>query len=94
MNFSSGTANCSGTIIGNSNVKKIEATFQLLKKNTSGQFVSYYTWPKVTANGNYLTWSGSCSVTPGVYRLQVTAIVTNTSNVSETVTTHYDKEYK
>jgi len=47
INFVSGNAHCTGTIIGKTNVKKIEATFQLLKKNTNGQFISYYSWPKV-----------------------------------------------
>ena len=94
INFTSGTACCTGTIYGKSNVKRIEATFQLLKKNSSGQFIPYYTWPKATANSNYLNWSGTCSVTPGDYRLQVTAVVTNTSNVSETAITYIDKTYK
>ena len=93
ISFNSGTANCVGIIVGNANVKKIEATFQLLKKNTSNVFVTHYTWPKVTVNSDYLAWSGSCSVTPGTYRLQVTAIVTNTSNVSETVVTYCEKIY-
>jgi len=94
ITFSSGTAYCDGTIVAKSDVIRIEATFQLQKKNASGSFVTEYTWPKVTVNDNYLTWSGSRTVTPGVFRLQVTAIATNRSNVSETVVTYCEKEYK
>jgi len=94
ISFSSGTAYCSGIIEAYSNTKKIEATFQLLKKNASGGFSAEYTWPKVTVNGDYLTWSGSRPVSKGVYRLQVTAVVTNKNNVSETIVTYCEKEYK
>jgi len=94
MTFSSGTASCTGTLLGTSAVKRIEATFQLLKKNSSGGFDVEYTWPKATADSNVLTWSGSRTVTPGTYRLKVTAVATSTSNSSETVTTYCEKEYK
>jgi len=94
ITFSSGTASCTGRIYGFSNVNKIEATFELQKKNASGSFDPYYTWPKVTVNSDYLSWSGSRSVSTGVYRLQVIAVVTNTSNISERIVTYCEKEYK
>jgi hypothetical protein len=91
--FSNGTAYCEGVIQGKTNVNKIEATFKLLKKNASGNFVTEYTWPKATSNSAFLFFSGTRSVTTGIYRLQVTADVTNTSNVTETVTAYVDKTY-
>ena len=36
ISFSSGASTFGGPIIGNPNVKKIEATFQLFKKNANG----------------------------------------------------------
>ena len=94
ISFSSGTAYCDGLIIGQQNVSKIVATFTLLKKNANGTYVAYYSWAAVTANNTWLSFAQSCSVTTGQYRLQVSAVVTNTSGVSETVTTYSDREYK
>ena len=94
ITFSSGTAYCDGVIIGQQNVSKIVATFTLLKKGSNGINTAHYSWAAVTVKDFWLSFSGNCSVSTGQYRLQVSAVVTNTSGVSETVTTYSDRECK
>jgi hypothetical protein len=94
LSFSNGTANASGVILGQSNTASISASFSLKELNSSGSYVTTYTWPTKYATGTLLTFSGSTSATQGkTYRLYVTAVVTNTSGSAESVTSYVQATY-
>jgi hypothetical protein len=94
LTFSNGTANVSGVIAGKSNTASISATFSLKELNSSGTYVTVYTWPTKNATGTLLTFSGSTNATQGkTYRLYVTVVVTNASGSAETVTDYVQVTY-
>lgn len=85
LSFSSGTAMCSGLIIGKPGTTKINATFYLQIKNMNGTFSTVKTWSGLTSNNVFLTFSGTNSVTSGqTYRLRCDAIITRNGS-TETV---------
>lgn len=85
LQISSGTASCSGSVIGFSGTTRITATFTLERKNTNGTFSAVKTWSGLSSNSATLTFSGTHTVSSGTYRLKGTAVVTR-NGTSETVT--------
>ena len=93
LTFSSGQANASGIVEGESNTTRISATYSLQEKN-GNNWTTVHTWPTVTIYGKLLTFTGSASATQGkTYRLTVNATVTNTAGTSETVSEYLEKTY-
>jgi hypothetical protein len=77
LQFSSNTASCTGSVIGNPGTTKITATFYLERKNANGTFTVVKEWPNQTSNSSILTFSGTHPVISGVtYRLRCDAVVT------------------
>jgi len=89
MSYSGGKVNWSGYINGNSNVTKITATYKLEKQVAASNGTTYYspvgTWSDSTTTSTALLTSNSATATTGTYKLSLTAVVTNSSGVSETV---------
>ena len=93
--YSGNTASCSGRIRGKSDVNSITATFTLRRVNANGTTTLVSTWSGLSSSTNSLNFSGTYSpVSVGeTYRLSVTATLTTTSGVSETVSHSFDKKY-
>lgn len=85
MSYSGGNVNWSGLITGNSNTASIVATYKLEQINGNTTTIKGK-WPDSTYTSTFLFSSNSAAATQGIYMLSVSAVVTNTSGVSETVT--------
>jgi len=89
LSFSGGQANAASIINGNRNTASIVATYSL-QERVGNTWVTVHTWPTVTSDSMRLGFTGTASATSGrTYRLFVTATVTNTSGVSETITNYH-----
>jgi len=95
ITYSGTTASCSGRIRGNSNVNSITATFTLRRVNSNGTLTTVRTWSGLSSNTSSLNFSGThSSVSSGqTYRLDVTATLTTTSGVRETVSQSFTRAY-
>ena len=93
LSYGSNKANVGCNINAKVDTASISADFVLQEQNGSS-WSTVYTWPTQTATGRYLFFSDSVAATQGkTYRFKVTAKVTNTAGVSETVTDYIDKKY-
>jgi hypothetical protein len=95
MSFSGDTVSCSGLIRGNANINRITATFTLRRVNTNGTLTTVRTWSGLSSSTNTLRFEGThLPVRRGeTYRLEVTATLTTTSGIRETVTDSITRTY-
>jgi len=85
MNYSGGKVSWNGVISCNTTMSKITATYKLQKIETSSSTL-VGTWPDSKNSSSFLSSSNSATTPKGTYLLSVSATVTNSAGVSETVT--------
>jgi hypothetical protein len=93
MSYSGSSVSWGGQVWGNSNTASIKATYKLEKKNSDGSYSTVTTWANLSTVSDLLISSGSASAAKGIYKLTVTAVVTSTSGVSETVSDSLEKTF-
>jgi hypothetical protein len=98
LSFSGSTATVTGAVIGKNGTTSISATFYLQKRNSNGTFTTIKTWTPVSVNGSTLsfsnTYTSSTNITQGsIYRLCVSASVTNSAGSTEAVSDYMQKTY-
>jgi hypothetical protein len=95
ISYSGSTATCTGTIKGISTVNSIKATYTLKRVNSDGSLTTVKTWSNLSSSTSYLNFDGTYStVSKGErYRLEVSATLTTTGGVKETVSDYIEKTY-
>jgi hypothetical protein len=90
ISYSNGTVSWSSSIVCNSEVESIDATYTLYKLNSSGYFDYIASWTG-HSDSPVLTNNGSVSGSSGTYKLVAEIIVTTDTGDTEEVTTQIIK---
>jgi hypothetical protein len=93
MSRTNGTISWNGIITGSSTCASINASYYLYYEDSPGHEILVDSWTNLSTTSRKLRSSGTYSGNPGKYRLYVSAIITSTSNTTETVTDELVKTF-